>query len=254
MTKPTRLLCLAAAALISACGSDAGTGPTATTTVDLATALGEMSVPGLTAMGSVAGGISTPSVGIVTSGCTYVAASQNFACPTVTQNGLTITATYSLLNASGQSLSQFDANTVSALRVKSTIAGNLSVSNETFTVDGQQDQTLSGLQGTTHTLNGTSTFNMSGTRTGAPLPGPFSARSTTTITNVVLPARGSSNSYPSSGSIALDQVMSAAGTSMTSRVVLTFNGTSKVAVTLTVEGRTLSGCTIDLSSATPSCG
>ncbi|MDB4884184.1 MAG: hypothetical protein JWL95_2950, partial [Gemmatimonadetes bacterium] len=90
---------------------------------------------------------------------------------------------------------------------------------------------------------------------GSTLPGPFNTRSTTTISNVVLPAHASTSPYPKSGTITVDQAASVAGgTSLTSRLVKTFNGTSKVVVTLTVDGRTIPGCTIDLASATPSCG
>jgi hypothetical protein len=72
---------------------------------------------------------------------------------------------------------------------------------------------------------------------------------------VVLPAHGSTSPYPKSGTITVDQATSlVGGTSLTSRLVMTFNGTSKVVVTLTVDGRTIPGCTIDLASTTPSCG
>jgi aconitase B len=71
---------------------------------------------------------------------------------------------------------------------------------------------------------------------------------------VVLPAHAATNPYPSSGTVAVDQTTSAASLSLSSRIVLTFNGTSKVGVTLTVDGHTVPGCTIDLSKPTPSCG
>lgn len=255
MTKPTRVLGIAAVALLAACGADSGTGPTAKTPVDLGTAFSELSLPGMAAVASLTGGVATPTASGIPSGCSYVSASQSFACPAVTTGGLTVTSNYTLLDGSGHPMSQFDANSVSSLRVKNTIAGAISVSGDSFAVEGQQDQTLSGLQTSTHTLNGTATLNMSGTGSSATIPGPFSIRTTTTMSNVVLPAHGASRPYPSSGTVAVDQTTNLLGSpALTSRLVMTFNGTSKVGVTLTVDGRTLPICTIDLSGATPSCG
>ena len=254
MTKPSRFLGIATIALLAACGSDTGTGPTATAPVDLSTAFSEMSVPGISAVASLTGGVATPSTSGVPSGCTYAAASQSFVCPAVTASGLTVTSNYTLLDAAGHSMSQFDGKTVASLRVRSSVTGTVSVSGDNLTLEGQQDQTLSGLQTATHTLNGTSTFNMSGTGSSATIPGAFSIRSTTTTTNLVLPAQGSENRYPSSGTVAVDQTTSASSLSLTSRIVMTFNGTSKVGVTLTVDGHSVPGCTIDLSKPTPSCG
>ncbi|MEO8337392.1 MAG: hypothetical protein ABI664_20615 [bacterium] len=254
MIKPTRFLSIAAVALLSACGSDAGTGPNASTPVNLATAFSEMSLPGLSAVASLTGGVAAPTTSGVPSGCSYVAASQNFVCPSVTASGVTITSNYALLDASGHQMSTFDANAVSALRVKSTVVGTVTVSGDVLTIDGQQDQTLSGLQTATHTLNGTNTLNFSGTLTSAAIPGPINTHSTTTISNVVLPANGSATPYPTSGTVTVDQTTSLVGSaSLTSRLVLTFNGTSKVAVALTLDGQTLPVCTIDLSKALPSC-
>ncbi|MEO5818479.1 MAG: hypothetical protein ABIT20_24620 [Gemmatimonadaceae bacterium] len=255
MIKPTRFLSIAAVALLSACGSDSGTGPTATAPVNLATAFSEMSIPGLATAASLAGGVSTPTTSNLPAGCTYVAVSQNFVCPAVATSGLTVTSNYFLLDAAGHSMSAFDANTVAALRVRNTIAGTLSVSGDSYAIEGQQDQTLTGLQSSTHTLNGTSTLNMSGTRTGATLPGPFTTHSTTTISSLVLPANLSTSRYPASGTVAIDQTTSlAGGSSISSRLVMTFNGTSKVAVTLKVDNLSLPGCTVDLSNGTTTCG
>jgi hypothetical protein len=255
MTKPTRFLGIAAVALVSACGSDAGTGPTATAPVDLATAFNEMSLPALSAVTSLTGGVAAPSASGVPSGCAYVAASQNFVCPAVTSSGVTITSNYALLDAAGHPMSQFDANAVSALRVRNTVAGTVTVDGDVLTVDGQQDQTLSGLQTATHTLNGTSTLNVSGTGSSETIPGTFTTHSTTTISNVVLPAQGSTSPYPKSGTIAIDQTTSLLGSSaLASRIVMTFNGTSKVAVALTFDGVSLPGCSIDLANATTTCG
>jgi hypothetical protein len=255
MIKPIRFFGIAAIAFVSACGADGGVAPSSNIPADLATAFNELSVPGLSAFASFAGTAYTPAASSIPTGCGYAAISQSFVCPAVTTNGVTVTSSYSLLDGTGRPMSQFDANTVASLRVRSTIAGVVTASGDIYAIDGQQDQTLSGLQGATHTLNGTSTLNVSGTRSSSAIQGPFSTRSTTTMSNVVLPAHGSSSAYPSSGSITLDQTTSfVGGLSVSSRMVMTFNGSSKVTVALTVDGLTLPRCTIDLSSATPSCG
>ncbi|MEO5816128.1 MAG: hypothetical protein ABIT20_12700, partial [Gemmatimonadaceae bacterium] len=210
MNTPSRFLSLAAVALIAACGSDSGTAPKSSAPVDLATAFTEMTLPGLSAAAALMGGVNLPSAGVPT-GCNYVATSQSFVCPALAANGLSITSNYTLLDAAGHPMSQFDANTVSALRVRSTVAGALTVSGDNYNIDGQQDQTLSGLRTATHTLNGTNTLHVTGNRIGSAIAGAFDSRSTTTTTNVVLPAQDSGNSYPSSGNIAVDQTTSVAG-------------------------------------------
>ena len=254
MTTRVRFPGLAVLALLAACHSDSGVGPSTSTPVDLANVFRELSVPGMTTATTLAGGVALPFAGGIPSGCAYVSASQSFVCPTVTSSGLTMTASYSLFNAAGQPMAEFNANTVASVRVKSTIAGTITTDGTTLTIDGQQDQTVSGLQSSTHTLNGTSTMNVSGAGS-ATMPGPFSLRSTTTIGNLVLPANGGANGYPTSGTVTVDQVSTFfGGPSVTSKVVMTFNGTSKVNVTVTLEGKALSSCTLDLASGTPACG
>jgi hypothetical protein len=214
-----------------------------------------MSVIGLSDLMESGGGVSAPTLNSLPTGCTYASASQNFVCPSVTASGSTITSNYFLLDATGNSMSTFDASKVAALRVRNTISGTAGVSGNTYTIDGQQDYTLSGLQSSTHTLNGTGTLTVGGTRTGSTLPGPFTTHSTTTISNVVLPAYGASNPYPASGRIALDQSTSfTGGSSMTSQLVMTFNGTSRVTVSVKIDNLSLPGCTFDLSNGGTFCG
>ncbi|MEO8624399.1 MAG: hypothetical protein ABI625_25180 [bacterium] len=251
MSKTLSAAVVAAAVFLSACGSDAGTNPGNSQPVSLAQVFSELSLPGLSAAASVAGGVAIPSTNTLPSGCAYSAASQVFVCPPITTNGLTVTSSYALFNAAGTSLSAFDGATIASVRVKNTVAGTVNSDGNSYTIDVQQDQTLSGLQTNSHTLNGTSTANMTGSLKSA---GSFTTHSAATITNLVIPANAVSGSYPSSGTITLDQTSAfGGGSTLTTHLVMTFNGTSKVAVTMTVGGISLSGCTIDLASATPSC-
>ncbi|MEP6992523.1 MAG: hypothetical protein ABJA80_16435 [bacterium] len=250
MTSTFRLAAIATVALLAACSSD-GVSPT-NQPVTLNQAFSELAVPGISAAMSAAGGVSLASASTVPTGCTYSSTTQGFSCPSFTTNGITVTSSYSLLNAAGTSLPQFDAATVAALHIMSTESGTVNSNGDSFTVDGRQDETLSGLQTATHTLNGTSTLNISGTRTSASPTGPFSMQSVTTITNLVPPANAASK-YPRSGTVAVGLTSTFGNTSpITSHATVTFNGTSKVLVTVSVGGFS-SGCTIDLASSAPTC-
>jgi hypothetical protein len=252
-----RFLLLAAAAFLAGCGADSGVTPI-TTPVSLDQVFKEMSLPAISGARSAATGAQGPTVPFGTSiptGCTYALASQSFVCAPITASGLTITQNYTLLNGSGGPLAFFDATSLAAVRIQSTIAGNQTSTDGTFNIDGRCDQTLSGLQTSKHVLNGTTTMNMTGTFNGGFIGGPepinISVKYTTT--DLVIPANAGSSTYPASGSIAMEFTSASSGpTSATNRMVMTFNGTSKVKIT--INGVAVSGCsTIDLSSTSPGC-
>ena len=255
-TMRPRLLTLAAAALLAGCGADSGVTPT-NTPPTLDEVFKEMSLPAISSASNAAAGVEGASLPLgttVPTGCTYASTSQSFVCAPITTNGVTITQNYQLLNSAGTPLSLFDANALAGVRVQGTIAGSESNADGTFTLNGSQDQTLSGLQTSTHVLNGTSSFTLSATTgTGTSGTQPFTITMKTTTTALVIPSSTAANTYPTSGTIALDETEVLSGLpSITSHVVLTFNGTSKVKIT--VDGVALPGCsTIDLSSATPGC-
>jgi hypothetical protein len=256
-TRPRlRLAALATAALLAGCGSDSGVAPSSRQPVDLAQVFSEMSVPGLSSATTAAGGVSAPSASVVPTGCSYASASQSFVCLPVTTNGLTITQSYTLLTATGSPLSTFDASAVAAVRARTTVAGTVTSDGSTITFDSQQDQTISGLQTGTHTLNGTAVTNMSGTLKSGTKTEPFTSKGTMTTTGLVLPVKGSGSNYPSAGTVTVDQTSSFGGTpAISTHAVMTFNGTSKVKMTISIGGISLpSSCTIDLASSTPSCG
>jgi hypothetical protein len=251
-----RFLTLAAAALLAGCGADSSVSPSnAPTSLD--EVFTEMNLPAISGATGAVGGfdVSTVSTGAITpSSCSYALASQAFVCAPVTANGVTFTQSYQLLNGSGGPLSIFDPTSLAAVRMQTTIAGTDSAGGDVVVIDGRQDQTLSGLQTSRHLLNGTTALNMSGTlAVPSSTPQAFSVTLTTTTTNLGIPAHPSAKTYPASGTIAIDEISTFPGESAdSSRIVLTFDGTSKVKVTL--DGSPLPGCsTIDLSSATPSC-
>ena len=256
-TSRLRIAVVASVALLAACGSDSGVAPDAAPDLTLEHVFNQMTVPSISALSSLGGAVNVPPgrVGGVPTGCSFAAASQSFDCPPVTNNGLTATQSYILLNASGGSLSQFDASAVAAVRVRASVVGTHTINGSTFTLQSQHDRTLSGLQTNTHTLNGT--MITTGQRVGAGTTGGpqfHTSDSSTTVTKLVLPAAGSATSYPKSGTITSHMRVTYETTpALDLGFVMLFDGSSKVRVTSSRDGVIVSICTIDLASKAPIC-
>jgi hypothetical protein len=193
-----------------------------------------------------------------TSGCGYVAASLSFACPTVATNGLMLTQSFTLLDGSGTPQSAFGTTTTAAVRTNTRLTGTLSASGGSLAVDQSQVLTLSGLLAGPRLLNGTSIAHVVATR-GSGTAIPFTSITTTTISDLALPASANGPSaWPTSGTIALDATTELATSGMatgavTTHALITFNGTSKVVVTFSGTGG-IDRCTIDLAGqAAPVC-
>lgn len=240
--------CVGVAALglaLAAC-SDGPTGPaTGSNTPDISALLAEMTPSTLgtaTAMASpVAGLVALNAPAFDPANCTYTAETGFFVCPTVTRNGMTFTRMYRLIDAAGNSQSQPSAQT-SAVETKLTMKGTPTApagfsTNGTVSIDGSSDMTLSGIRTDKHTLNGTSTTTMTGSfdLNGTSLP--INTTMTETTTNLVLPNTKAGQQWPQSGSITVDETTDAfsdgSNAPETSRLVMTFNGTSIVTVTIT---------------------
>jgi hypothetical protein len=185
--------------------------------------------------------------------CPYNSLTQFFVCPNTSNSGLTFTLSYQLLDASGTVQSAFNAATTAAIRTVSDVSGTFTSTGSfasSVTMNGHNDQTLSGLLTGTHTLNGTgnstSTMDLGGT-TGT-------MTTSSIITGLVLPQRGNPNQYPQAGSIAMDITSNFGGGPFTSHIVISFDGTSTMTMVMTTNGFTMT-CTVDManSSATPSC-
>lgn len=256
-TSRLQVAVVASVAVLAACGSDSGVAPGATPATTLEQVFKEMTVPGLSAVASVGGGVSAPLGGgfAIPTGCSFAAASQSFVCPSVTANGFTVTQSYTLLNAAGGSLSQFDASVVAAVRVRSSLAGTTTVNGSTQTMNSERVQTLSGLQTATHTLNGTmTTATQRAGAVGGGGPSSFTSNSTTSVANLVLPAAGSATKYPKSGTVTIDMRISNGTTpAFDLRFVMLYDGSSKVRVTTSRDGDVTSTCTVDLASSAPIC-
>lgn len=239
-----------AVATLAACGSDSSVAPDHPP-ADLGTVLSEMTLPAF-AGSFVTGAPAVPTAALVPSSCSYSAASQSFTCPSVTASGITLTRSFTLLNAAGTPQSQFDPATTAAVRTNSTSAGTIDSPGMTITVDSKDDMTLSGLLSGVHVLNGTSVMHMTGTESGGTT---YAMTTNTSIANLVLPATAA-DKWPKSGQIIMDitgSMLDVEGAEGPVRVIMTFNGTSKVAMTMKL-GDFSSSCTIDLTQPSAACG
>jgi hypothetical protein len=249
----SRLSAVVLVVVASACGSDAAVAPdTPHTTLDQA--LGELTLPVLATAG---GSISDLFPGATQLGarCAYAAASQSFVCPPATASGLTINQSFTLLSTSGAKQSAFDQATTESVRANTAVAGSITGEGATFTLDGQEELTLSGLVTGRHTINGTGAARLVGT---LPDGSSLDVRMTSSITSLVIPANTSPGAqvWPTSGTIVVESLATLTGfPQSTSRLTLMFNGTSKVNVTVTEDGFTRT-CQQDLATPTqePMCG
>lgn len=248
-------------ALAAGCSSDAPSAPDqgATATLDVGRLFGELTVPAVPVAGALP--FAAPTVSIPAS-CPYAAASQTFVCPPFTSGGLTVSLSYALLDAGGKSLSTPDRNAAASMRTVGTVAGTVTLPASsgpggTFTVSQRQELTLSGLLTSTHRLDGTSTARVDGTVTAGGATIPVSTTMTQTIAGLAYPAGAAAGAqqWPASGTITVDATTSTgASAAATTRMVMTFDGTSTVTLTLT-SGGTTQRCTLNLASpgAAPSC-
>jgi len=235
------------AALTAACNDS--TGPNRQP-ADLGEVLTEMTVPSLAAT-LVPGMPATPSASAVTpSSCVYDAGSQRFNCPNVTVSGVTFYRWFTLLNGAGIPQSQFDAATTDGVHLNSSMASSVAANSKELVIAGNEDLTLRGLLSGVHTLSGTTLLNLNGTDAATGYP--FVLSISSTIDNLVLPDTPADR-WPKSGSVIVHTTHAMAGTTTTTQMSATFNGTSKVAVSITSGGTTLS-CMVDLASEHPTCG
>ena len=226
-------------ALAAACSADSSTGPRAPVTLDQA--LSELSTPALSAAAASfdASGPAIPA--LAASRCAYQTSSQSFTCTPVIANGVTVTQAFTLFDGAGAKQSAFDQATTSAVRANTSVAGTFQQGAEQFTVDGQQELTLSGLREAIHTLDGTTTVHV--TSTGGTLP--YETTVTTTITGLKLqpPTADGTHPWPKAGTIVLENSTAVGGT-------LPFETT----VTTTITGLKLQPPTADGTHPWPKAG
>jgi hypothetical protein len=244
---PSRYAFLTTLALAASCASSDTTSPTVdvnalvdqTGVATYSAAALSASVPGVTA--------TVPVPSSSTSSCAYSATDQRFNCAPVTVNGLTITRSYALLDASGHSLSISNLAAIASIRSITDIKGTLTGTGTTgtsMTIDRHEDATLTDLLAATHVLNGTATQKLDFVVTGLT----FSSNETSTTANLRLPSATAATHWPLGGTITTDRTMTISGLpgATTSHEVLAFDGTSVMTLTRT-SGSVTTTCKFDLS-------
>ena len=247
-----QLSVLALAVVAGACGSDS-TSPTNYPPATLDQALAELSIPALSAGGASFVDVGAGGLSLDPTSCPYSPTVQSFVCSPISESGVTINQSFTLLSASGAKQPAFDPASTNAVRANTTVGGTLAEQGTTLTVNGQQELTLSGLVSGPHVLNGTSTISLAGTVADETSTYPVNITVTTTIANLVLPPDATSQTWPSSGTITVDVNGSIGPVSVSqARTTIKFNGTSTVDVTVSGGGLSKS-CKVDLAVAEPVC-
>lgn len=241
----------ALAVVAGACGSDSPTQP-ATQQVTLNEALAVLSLPALNTARATFGGATEATPALTAARCPYNSTTASFVCTTVNSGGLTIDQDFILLSTTGASQSAFDGATTDGVQALTTIGGSYTASGVTYTADGAQTLTLSGLQSSTRTLEGTGVVTVTADDGTNP---PQTLTITETMSGLKIPAASASATvWPSSGTVTLESVVElGGGLSSTSTVTMTFNGTSTVHVVVVSDGATTT-CDVDFASPNPSCG
>jgi len=250
-----RLSALTIAAAVVACGGDSSTNPTSYPPATLNQALAELSIPALSAGGASFLGVDAAAPALDVTSCPYSATVQSFVCTPISESGLTVEQSFTLLTGAGAKQSAFDAATTDAVRANTTVDGTLVEQGTTLDLSGQQQLTLSGLVSGPHVLNGTSSITAAGTVVEESSTYPVDITVSTSIANLVLPVNetGSSQVWPSSGSITVDVNGSIGPVSVSqARTKIEFSGTSTVTVTVSGGGVSKS-CKVDLAQEAPEC-
>jgi hypothetical protein len=239
--------------LVGGCASDSATTPKAPPT--LSAALAEIAHPALDYASATFSGAGVVAPAILPSRCSFDAAAQAFVCDALVGSGLTLTQQFVLFDASGAKQSAFDGSTTSSVSVSSAVAGTVVGDGTTLTVDGQQTLDLTGLGAARHTLNGTSlTLTTLASATNLTDP-PIERTITTKITDLVIPVvpAGEPVAWPLSGTIAFKTVddfgepLPTGGTTTTSVVTLTFNGSSVVTLSMNLPSGGIRTCRVNIA-------
>ena len=185
------------------------------------------------------------------SSCAFSSADNRIDCPTVTRRGLTITRSFSYLDASGAVEQAFDTAKTNTVNARTIVTGTRVHHDgaDTSTVSSKSDIIVAGLASGSaqRTVNGTAggTENTVGTNEDGVH---FSATRMAgdTATGVVIPIQNGRPTYPTAGTIvrSMQATVTLDGqtpTMSSRREVITFDGTSTAQITVTQDGTTKTG-------------
>jgi hypothetical protein len=163
---------------------------------------------------------------------------RGFNCGSTTRNGVLATRTVEFFDQLGIVQSAYDAATTEKIHLV------ISVRSGDGSMEHTRDLTVTGLAGqeTRATWNGTGTARM--TRVHDATGAQFTVTSALAVENVVVPVPGGPDTYPLSGTITHDWLViitdDAGQRTEQHLVVVTFNGTADVTITVDGEARTVS--------------
>jgi hypothetical protein len=192
--------------------------------------------------------------------CAFSTTTNRVECATITHDGLTITRSFSFLDALGVVQQAFDTAKTNTVNIKKSVSGTVTHhETATSTVNGSSDLTVSGLASgsTQRTVNDTSagTDATTGTRNGVAFTASRSAGDTTTA--LVIPIQNDHPTYPTAGTIVRSMTATVTMTGQTPsmssrREVITFDGSATAKVVITQDGVT-KNCTKPLPHGQLTC-
>jgi len=168
-------------------------------------------------------------------------------CESHTRGGLTVTRTCVFKDAAGNVQQAYDPNTTASVAIHAVIDGEVSHDRWSATVHRVRDLVVSGLAGdeTTRTWNGTGSSSVSRSRhADGNAARTYDVTGDLTVTNVVIPAPRTDDSWPLSGTITKHFTIKVTGGPRDGQthertVTVTFNGTRLVPIVVNGETFTL---------------
>jgi len=192
--------------------------------------------------------------------CAFSTTTNRNDCATITHDGLTITRSFSFLDAAGTVQQAFDTATTNTVNIKKSVSGTVT-HHETVTskVNGSSDLTVAGLASgsTQRTVNATSAGTDVTTGTRDTVTFTASRAAGDTITGLVIPIQNDHPTFPTAGTIirsmtATVTVGSKTPSTSSRREVITFDGSATAKVVITHDGVT-KNCTKPLPHGRLTC-
>jgi hypothetical protein len=248
-----RLLAATALLLVACSDSTAPTGDPQTD-ADLAVSAGDAAASDVALMiaGDVGAGLATSSAAPTAAfgGCTYNPGRGNWACGSSTDGTLTVTRSFTFYDAAGAAQPSFDAATTARIEHKVDVTGSVQ-RGEGYTASLERHRVLTvtpkaiGDWSERH-WNGTGTEAVDAEHEGDRLTRHYTLTSSTQVTDVVFRTPRVANPWPLSGTVEHDvhAVLTREGVTNVTRtmdreIVVTFNGTKLVPVTVNGHSFTL---------------
>ena len=192
--------------------------------------------------------------------CAFSTTSNRLECTATNHRGLTISRSYSFLDATGAVQQQFAFGTTNTVNLKTSVSGTVvHHEDDTSSVASSSDFTVVGLASgsTQRTVNGASagTESTKGVKNDTAFTAIRSAGDT--ITGLVIPIHDGQRTYPTAGTIvrAMSATVTLAGQSpsiSSRREVITYDGSATARIVITHDGVT-KNCTKPLPHGELSC-